>query len=113
MIARIWHGWTTRANADAFQHLWLTEVVPAVEHRHIAGLMQIDVLRRDCGEEVEFTSLLLLDTIDAVRRYVGDDFTVAQIPADARALLLRSDEHVTHHDVLDRRCQPEHSRGRV
>ncbi len=112
MIARIWHGWTSAADADAYQHLLLTEVVPDIEARCVAGLMQIDVLRHDDAGGVEFTTIMLFDTVDAVRRFAGDNFAVAHVPPAARALLARFDARATHHDVLDRRCQPDHPRGR-
>ncbi len=112
MITRIWHGWTTAAKADAYCHLLLTEVVPAIEARGIAGFLQIDVLRRDDGGEVEFTTVMLFDTIDAVRRFAGDDFAAAHVPAAARSLLARFFARAAHHDVVDRRRQPDHPRGR-
>jgi len=30
MIARIWHGWTTPENADAYASLLRTEVLPGI-----------------------------------------------------------------------------------
>ena len=34
MIARIWHGYTTPENADAYQHLLQTEILPAIERAY-------------------------------------------------------------------------------
>ncbi|QYE36231.1 MULTISPECIES: hypothetical protein [Sphingosinicellaceae] len=113
MIARVWHGWTTPANAAAYQHLLLTEVIPGIEHRCIAGFLQIDVLRRDDGDAVEFTTVMAFDTIEAIERFIGPDTTLAHIPAAARALLLHCDERAVHHDMLERRIQVEPSRGRT
>ncbi len=113
MIARIWHGWTTPANADAYQQLMCDVVIPAFEARAVAGLMQIDLLRRDGDGESEFTTVMLFDTIEAIERFAGDDATLAQVPPDARVLLARSDARTTHHIVVDRRTQPDHSRGRA
>ena len=112
MIARIWHGWTTPAQADAYQHLLCTEVLPDIEARGIAGLLQMDVLRREDGEEVEFTTVLLFDTLEAIERFVGPDATVAHVPPAARALLARFETRSRHYEVIDRRIQPEYARGR-
>ena len=32
MISRLWHGWTTRENADAYETLLRSEVLPGI-HR--------------------------------------------------------------------------------
>jgi len=46
MIARIWHGWTVPANADAYESLLRSEVFVGIESRHIAGYKGIELLRR-------------------------------------------------------------------
>lgn len=112
MIARVWRGWTTPANAEAYQHLLCTEVVPGIEVRSIAGFLQIDILRRDDGDEVEFTTIMAFDTIEAIERFMGADPTLAHVPDAARALLARFDARAVHHQLLERRVQPELSRGR-
>ncbi|MGI4877666.1 MAG: hypothetical protein ACRYG4_09295 [Janthinobacterium lividum] len=116
MIARIWHGWTTPANAEAYQHLFLTSVVPDVEARAIAGFLQIDVLRRDVvldgSDAVEFTTIMAFDTIEAIERFMGADPTIAHVPPETVPLLLRFDERAVHYDVLERRPQTELARGR-
>ena len=112
MIARIWHGWTARDGADHFQRIMCDHIIPAFEAREVAGLMQIDLLRRDDGDEVEFTTIILFDTLEAIERFTGDDATSPRIPPEARALLTRGDAQVTHHEIVDRRVVPDHARGR-
>ncbi len=112
MIVRTWHGWTTPANAEAYRTLLLGTILPDIEARDIAGLLNIDVLRRDVGDEVEFTTLMLFDSEAAIRRFVGDDVTVAHVPDSARAVLARFDARAVHREVIDRRARPDHARGR-
>jgi hypothetical protein len=112
MIARIWRGWTTHGDADAYQRLLLTEVIPGIEARCIAGFLQIEVLRHDAVDAVEFTTIMTFDSLAAIERFVGPDATLAHVPPAARALLARFDAHAVHHDVLDRRIQPDLARGR-
>ena len=114
MIGRIWRGWTTRDGAAAYERLLCHEVIPAIEARTIAGFLHVDILRREvAGDEVEFTTIMVFDSLDAVHRFVGDsDADGAYVPQAARALLSRFDEHAAHHDILGRRCQPDHARGR-
>ena len=47
MISRIWHGWTTPANADTYESLLRTEIFEGIKNRDIAGFLEIDLLRRD------------------------------------------------------------------
>ena len=37
MIARIWRGWTTPANADAYQQLVSQEVLPSIAAGNLVG----------------------------------------------------------------------------
>ena len=113
MIARIWRGWTTAVNADAFATLLTGTVVPGFEARAVAGFLHIDVLRRDDGDEVQFTTIMIFDSIKAVKRFAGDDAAVALVPDAAQALLARFDDRVVIHDVLGSRGEPEHARGRA
>ncbi|HSU15596.1 hypothetical protein [Longimicrobium sp.] len=101
MICRIWHGWTTPANADAYERLLRTEIFHAIEGREIAGFRGIQLLRRDAGAEVEFVTLMWFDSLDAVRAFAGDDYERAVVPESARALLARFDERSAHYPVVE------------
>ena len=103
MICRVWHGWTTTANADAYERLLRSEIFRGIADRGIPGYGGIDLLRRRDGPEVEFTTLMWFDSLDAVRTFAGADYEVAVVPAAARALLLRFDARSTHHDVVQPR----------
>ena len=46
-IKRIWRGWTTKDNADAYEALLCDQVFPGIEARNIAGYRGIELLRRD------------------------------------------------------------------
>ena len=105
MICRLWRGWTTPDNADAYESLLLGEVIPGIEARGIAGFRSMDVMKRDLGEEVEFQTLMWFDSEDAIRAFVGDDSTISHVPAAARAVLSRFDQRAAHFEVLDRREQ--------
>lgn len=105
MICRLWRGWTTPHNADAYQALVLGTVIPEIERRRIPGFRQIDILRHDRPDEVEFHTLMWFESLDAVRAFMGEDYTTSHVPAEARAVLSRFDSHAAHHVVLDRRVQ--------
>jgi hypothetical protein len=103
MISRIWHGWTTPENADAYEALLKAEVFTGIVARGITGFQGIDLLRRELDASVEFVTIMWFDSILAVRTFAGEDYELAVVPARARQLLLRFDERSAHYEVRERR----------
>jgi heme-degrading monooxygenase HmoA len=99
MIGRIWHGWTTRANADAYEALLKSEIFVGIQNRQIEGYRGIQLFRRPLGDEVEFVTVMWFDSLDAVRAFAGEDYEVAVVPPKARKLLSRFDARSQHYDV--------------
>jgi antibiotic biosynthesis monooxygenase (ABM) superfamily enzyme len=104
-VCRIWHGWTTPENADAYERIVRDEVIPGIEARRIPGFRHIDLMKRDLGAEVEFQTLMWFDSLDAIKAFMGEDYSVSHVPAAAKAVLSRFDERAAHFEVLDRREQ--------
>jgi heme-degrading monooxygenase HmoA len=100
MISRIWHGWTTREKADAYEALLKSEVLPGI-HR-VKGFKGAHLLRRDGKEEVEFITLTFFDSLAAVQEFAGEDYEVAVVPPEARKLLARFDERSAHYETVFR-----------
>lgn len=101
MIARVWHGWTRPADADAYERLLREEVFPGIAAMGIDGFHGIDLLRRAAGPEVEFVTIMRFASLDAVRAFAGEDHEVAYVPDPARALLVRWDERSSHFDLKE------------
>lgn len=99
MISRIWHGWTTRGNADQYEALLQEEIFVGIEKRHIRGFKGIQLLRREVGEEIEFVTMMLFDSLEAVREFAGEDYEKAVVPEKARAVLSRFDERSQHYEL--------------
>ena len=105
MICRLWRGWTTQENAEAYERIVRGEVIPGIEARGIPGFRHIDLMKRDLGEEVEFQTLMWFDSLNAIRDFIGEDYAVSHVPAAARAVLKRFDDCAAHYEVIDRREQ--------
>lgn len=103
MIARIWHGWTTPANADAYERLLRTEIFPGILARKIAGFRDIQLLRRDDGEEVEFITIMNFASLDAVIAFAGPNYEEGVVPPKARAVLSRFDAVSQHYEIIEAR----------
>jgi heme-degrading monooxygenase HmoA len=97
MIARVWHGRTTRENADAYQDLLGTTILPGIDR--VSGYRGAELFRRELGEEVEFMTLTRFDSLDAVREFAGDDYEQAVISDDAHRLLSSFDERVAIYEI--------------
>lgn len=101
MISRIWHGWTTRENADAYEKLLRTEIFSGIAKRSIQGYRGIHLLRRDVDDGVEFVTIMWFDSLDAVRAFAGEDYGAAVVPPKARQLLSRFDARSAHYQVIE------------
>lgn len=99
MICRIWHGWTTPANADGYEQLLKSEVFDWIAGRRIPGYRGIELLRRPGPESVEFVTMMWFDTLEAIQAFAGPDYEAAVVLPAARALLLRYDERSAHYEV--------------
>ena len=100
MISRVWHGWTSRKNADAYEELLRTEIFSGIAKRSIQGHRGIHLLRRDVDDGAEFVTIMWFDSLDAVRAFAGEDYEVAVVPAKARQLLSRFDSRSAHYQVI-------------
>ena len=97
MIARHWRGWTDPGNADAYEHLLNQSVLPGL--KQLEGYVGGYVLRHDGTREVEFVVLNFFDSLEAVKRFAGNDYTVPVFEPEAKALLSRIEPVATHYEV--------------
>jgi len=103
MIKRIWHGWTTAQNAQAYQDLLHTHVFPSIEAKKVKGYRSIELLRKPAGDEVEFITIMTFDDLDAVKAFVGEDYETVYVPDRARAVLKRFDDKSKHYEEIETR----------
>ena len=102
MIGRFWKGWTSAENADAYENLLRTKVFPHI--RDLEGHKGAYLFRRDVEDGVEFATLTLFESLDAVKRFAGENYEIAVVPPEARKLLSRFDVKSVHYET---RIQPE------
>lgn len=98
MIARLWHGYTAPENADAYEQLLKKKILPGI-HR-ISGYQGASLLRRNTDAEVEFITLTMWDSMEAIRQFAGGDRSHAVVPPEARRLLVRFDQESVHYDAV-------------
>jgi heme-degrading monooxygenase HmoA len=98
MIARVWHGFTKPEHADAYESHLKPELLPGLSRK--AGFRGSYLLRRPVGNEIEFITIILWDSLDHVRAVAGADYATAIIPEDRRPLLSRYDTAAAHYEVV-------------
>jgi heme-degrading monooxygenase HmoA len=98
MIARIWHGWTSNENADAYETLLKTRILPGI-HR-IKGYGGAHLLRRSGEVETEFITITLWESMEAIRKFAGPEGSHAVVPPEAQELLKRYDQASVHYEAV-------------
>jgi heme-degrading monooxygenase HmoA len=104
MVARVWHGYTTPANADAYESMLKPELLPGLSSK--SGFRGSYLLRRLVGDEVEFITIILWDSLADIRAVAGADYEAAVIPEERKRVLLRWDSRAAHYEVTSTRTSP-------
>ena len=97
MIARVWHGYTKPEHADAYEAMLKPELLPGISK--VKGYKGSYLLRRNAGADVEFITIILWESIDAIRAVAGADYETAVIPPERRKYLARYDAKASHYEV--------------
>lgn len=98
MIARIWHGVTPAAKADAYYDY--LEESGVKEYRETKGNLGVFVLRKVAHDRADFVLVTLWDSTDSIRRFAGEDLEKARYFPKDREFLLEFEPKVAHYDVL-------------
>lgn len=109
MIVRIWHGRTSASNAASYARHARETVFPALAR--IDGFRGAMLLRRDKVDETEFVVQTVWNSMDAVRKFAGDQVDLAVVEPAARRVLSTFDEFVRHYELAEsegdcRCCEP-------
>lgn len=98
LIARVWRGATPAAKGDAYAEFLQRKGIQ--DYLATPGNRGVYVLRRRDGDRAEFTLISLWESLDAIRRFAGDDYEKARYYPEDRDFLLEFEPRVVHHDVL-------------
>jgi heme-degrading monooxygenase HmoA len=97
MIARIWHGYTKPEHADAYEAMLKPELLPGISK--VKGYKASYLLRKAQDNEVEFITIMLWDSIDAIRAFAGPDYETSVVPEERRKYLSRHDAKSVHYEI--------------
>ena len=97
-IARTWHGRVPTAKAEAY-HAYLTTTGFA-DYTATPGNLGLLALRRVEGDVTHFELTTLWESIEAIRRFAGEDYERARYYPEDDDFLLEKEPFVVHHEVL-------------
>src|SRR5919198_2535065 len=97
VIARIWHGYTKPEHADSYESLLKPEVLPGISK--VPGYRGTYFVRRNVGNEVEFVTIMLWESLDAIKAFAGPNYEAAVVPEERQRFLTRWDERSAHYEV--------------
>jgi heme-degrading monooxygenase HmoA len=97
---------TTTDNANAYENILRKLVLPELDE--IPGSNGAFVLRREVDDGVEFITLTLFDSLDAVKSFAGEEYDKAVILPEAKALLSTYEFTATHYEIV---IQPDRRSG--
>jgi heme-degrading monooxygenase HmoA len=98
VIARVWRGWTSSDDADAYVDYLVATGMK--DSRATPGNRGVLVLRRAAGEQAEFTTVTLWETLDAVDGFAGTDRETAVFYPEDERFLVEREWTVGHHEVV-------------
>ena len=98
MIARSWHGRVPTSQADAYFHY--LQRTGLADYAATPGNRGVFVFRRAEGETTHFLLTTFWDSLEAIKRFAGEDYERARYYPEDDAFLLEREPTVTHHDVL-------------
>jgi heme-degrading monooxygenase HmoA len=97
MIARIWHGYTKPEHADAYEAELKPELLPGMSR--IPGYRGGIVLRRPLDGEIEFITIMVWESLEALKAVAGAHYEAAIIPEDRLQFLSRYDKESAHYEI--------------
>ena len=109
MIARVWRGWASAADAQTYASHAIERVFPSMEA--IQGYRGALLLRKDEASRVEFVVVTMWESLTAVRGFAGDQIDHAVIEPAALEVLAEFDTTVRHYDLVHRTMSREPSRA--
>jgi len=97
MIARIWHGMVPISKAHEYPDLMRRIALP--EYLATRGNREAWCLHRTQADVTHFETLTFWDDTEAIKRFAGDDYSMAKYYDFDSDYLIEMEPHVRHYEV--------------
>jgi heme-degrading monooxygenase HmoA len=99
MIVREWRGRTSQAREQDYINYFRRKVLP--ELGAVDGFLGASLLKTERAGEIEFLVLTRWASMDAIRKFAGDEIEEAVVHPEAAAMLRDYDRTVRHYEVVE------------
>jgi heme-degrading monooxygenase HmoA len=98
MIARIWHGLTHASKAD--EYVEFLQRTGVRDYRATEGNLGVHILRRIEGDQAHFLTLTFWESVEAIKRFAGEEYEKARYYPEDNDYLLEFEETVVHYETV-------------
>ena len=95
IVVRIWHGRVPRGKAEAYRDFLVRRAVP--DYESVEGNLGVEILMAEEGDVADFLVLSYWESMDAVRRFAGEDYERAKYYEEDKDFLLEFEPYVRHY----------------
>lgn len=98
VIVRIWHGRVPEGKAEAYRDFLVRRAVP--DYESVEGNLGVEILVRKSGGVADFLILSYWESMEAVRRFAGEDYERAKYYEEDKDFLLEFEPNVQHYRIV-------------
>lgn len=98
IIARIRHGRVPRSKAEAYRRFLIKRAVP--DYESTEGNLGVYILERREGNVTHFLVISFWESMDAIKRFAGDDVEAAKYYEKDKDFLLEFEPKVQHYTIV-------------
>ncbi|MFD2999213.1 antibiotic biosynthesis monooxygenase family protein [Pontibacter toksunensis] len=97
MISRQWAGVLKAKHAEEYMQHLKEELFPKLSS--ISGFCGASILRKDMEDAVEFLIITNWESMEAIRKFAGENPDLAVVPEEVQRMALQYDKQVRHYEV--------------
>lgn len=98
MIVRTWHGRTSLSLGDEYEAFMKERAAP--DYGSVPGLQNLFFSRRDEGDVSHFLLITIWNSIDAVKKFAGDNPDIAKYYPEDDDYLLEKEKYSQNYRVF-------------
>lgn len=99
MISRQWKGIAKSSEAQRYAEHLRQDTFPKLSD--IEGFISASILQRSVPAGEEFLIVTVWESIDAIKRFAGEDPDAAVVPAAVQAMMVEYDKVVSHYAITE------------
>ncbi len=97
-VMRLWHGRVPREKGDEYEEFLIERAVP--DYSSVEGLLKLYFTRRDEENETHFLLVTIWDSMEAIKRFAGENPELAKYYPEDDEFLLEKERYVQHYEVF-------------